>query len=159
MLYWLFVLYNFNYSQQHKTERSIEMGYYSKLFFSSSVLFLAIDLIWLLVISKPIYQNYLGDLLGPAKLVPAVLFYVIYIIGVIFFVVHPALDKGSLSYALVAGGLLGLLCYGTYDLTNLATLKGWPVFVTVIDLLWGTFITATTSSLVFMLARYFKWQL
>ncbi|MGX7418340.1 DUF2177 family protein [Carnobacterium gallinarum] len=133
------------------------MGYYSKLFITTGILFLLIDLVWLLVISKQIYQNYLGDLLGTVKIVPAAIFYLIYIVGIVFFVIHPALDKGSLAYGIFAGGLLGLLCYSTYDLTNLATLKGWPVFVTVIDLIWGTFITATTSGLVFILAKYLKW--
>lgn len=138
-------------------ERMGIMTYFVKLFLASALIFLVIDLVWLILIAKQTYQNQIGGLLGPTKIVPAALFYVLYICGIIFFVLHPALDKGSLSYALIAGGFLGLLCYGTYDLTNLATLKNWSTVVTVIDLAWGAFVTATTSGLVYGLAKYFNW--
>lgn len=142
---------------QMMEERVERMNFFVKLFIASALIFLVIDLIWLIVIARQIYQNQIGSLLGPTKIVPAAIFYVLYIVGIIFFVLQPALDKGSLSYALIAGGFLGLLCYGTYDLTNLATLKNWSTIVTVIDLAWGAFITATTSGLVYGLAKYFNW--
>lgn len=125
-----------------------------KLFFSATVVFLVIDLIWLLVISRKLYQTQLGHLMGPVKLVPAGIFYVLYIVGILFFVVNPALAKDSLSYVILAGGLLGLLCYATYDLTNLATLKDWPPIITVIDLIWGTFITSATATGAFLMGKY-----
>lgn len=126
---------------------------WGKLYLIAAVTFLGLDFVWLLVIARKLYQEQLGGLLGQAKLAPAVLFYALYIAGVLFFAVNPAIDKGSLSYAIVAGGFLGLLCYGTYDLTNLSTLKDWPVLVTVLDLIWGTTVTAITSGVTYFIAQ------
>lgn len=85
-------------------------------------------------------------------------FYLIYLIGILFFIVNPALEKNSLFYAIAAGGFLGLLCDGTYDLTNLATIANWPVRVTVADLIWGTFVTATVSGITVFVAQHFNWK-
>lgn len=95
--------------------------------------------------------------MGQANLVPAVIFYLIYVVGIVFFVVNPALLKDSAVYAALVGAFLGFLCYATYDLTNLATLKDWPVIVTVVDLVWGTSVTAAVSWLTVLTATYFKW--
>jgi uncharacterized membrane protein len=129
-----------------------------KLFGSTALVFLALDFIWLFLISKKIYQNYLGDLMGETKIFPAVVFYFIYVIAVLFFVIHPAIEKDSLVYALGAGALFGLVCYGTYDLTNLATIKNWPYFITIIDLIWGMFVTGATSGIVVFVAQHFNWR-
>lgn len=80
-----------------------------------------------------------------ANLAAAVVFYLIFIAAMVFFVISPAVEKQSLLYALGAGAFFGLVTYATYDLTNLATLKDWPLSITVIDLSWGTFITMATS--------------
>ena len=104
------------------------------------------------------YQDHLGHLMGQTKIVPAVLFYLLYLIGILFFIVTPALEKDSLFYAVAAGGFLGLLCYGTYDLTNLATLNNWPAFITGVDLIWGTAVTAAVSGVTVYVAQQFNWR-
>ncbi|MBR0576370.1 DUF2177 family protein [Proteiniclasticum sp. BAD-10] len=125
-----------------------------KLFGMTFLVFFLVDLVWLGVISKNLYRKYLGHLMTPnVNWTAALLFYVLFIAGLVFFVVNPALEKESLRYAILAGGFFGLIAYGTYDLTNLATLKDWPLTITVIDLLWGTFLNAATSGLTFLLAR------
>lgn len=108
-----------------------------RLYFLCAGIFLIFDLFWLLVVSKKMYQHFIGSLMGETKIVPAILFYLLYIVGVLFFVVVPGIEKSSLWYVLGSGALFGLICYGTYDLTNLATIKDWPVMMTAIDLAWG----------------------
>lgn len=134
------------------------MIYFAKLAGIAFVVFLVIDAVWLGLIAKNLYKHYLGDLMATnIRFGAALLFYLLFIVGMVFFVIEPALAKDSLQFAIFAGAFLGLLCYATYDLTNLATLKDWPIFVTVIDLVWGAFITAATSGIVFWLARV--WQI
>ncbi|WP_218730051.1 DUF2177 family protein [Brochothrix thermosphacta] len=125
------------------------MKRYAKLFLTSAVIFLVIDLLWLAVISRQLYVDQLGGLMGETRIIPAAIFYVLFMTGLLFFVIVPALNKNKLSYAILVGGFFGLICYGTYDLTNLATLENWPVVITVLDLIWGTFINAATAGLVF----------
>lgn len=134
------------------------MNQFIKLFSSAAVIFLVLDFIWLLLIAKKIYQDQLGSLLGPTKVIPAVVFYVLYLIGILFFVIYPAIEKDSLIYAISAGAFLGVLCYGTYDLTNLATIKDWPSLVTMIDLVWGGFVTAMTCGVTVLIAQHFNWR-
>ncbi|MBO0469091.1 DUF2177 family protein [Enterococcus sp. DIV0242_7C1] len=134
------------------------MNFSFKLFGTTALVFLILDFIWLFLISKKMYQNYLGDLMGQTKILPAVLFYLIYVIAVLFFVIQPAIEKESLLFAIGAGALFGLVCYGTYDLTNLATLKNWPGVITIIDLIWGMFVTATTCGITVYLAEHFNWR-
>lgn len=122
-----------------------------RLYLLCAGIFLIFDLFWLLVVSKKMYQHFIGSLMGETKILPAILFYLLYIVGVLFFVIVPGIEKNSLWYVLGSGALFGLICYATYDLTNLATLEGWPVKMTVIDLLWGTFVTATVSGLTYWL--------
>jgi uncharacterized membrane protein len=108
--------------------------------------FLVIDIIWLAYVAKDFYQKHLGGMLREEFLMGvAALFYVFYTLCVVILVVSPAVKAQSPMQALLLGALLGLCAYGTYDFTNLATLKGWPVIVTVVDLAWGTFITAVIS--------------
>jgi uncharacterized membrane protein len=108
--------------------------------------FLVIDIIWLAYVAKDFYQKHLGGMLREEFLLGvAALFYVFYTLCVVILVVSPAVKAQSPMQALLLGALLGLCAYGTYDFTNLATLKGWPVIVTVVDLAWGTFITAVIS--------------
>jgi uncharacterized membrane protein len=108
--------------------------------------FLVIDIIWLAYVAKDFYQKHLGGMLREEFLMGvAALFYVFYTLCVVILVVSPAVKAQSPLQALLLGALLGLCAYGTYDFTNLATLKGWPVIVTVVDLAWGTAITAIIS--------------
>lgn len=123
-------------------------------YIAAVIIFVAIDAIWLGLVAKNFYKNSIGHLMAPKpNFIPAIIFYALYIVGIIFFAVNPALDKNSASYAIGAGGLLGLLMYSTYDLTNNATLKKWPAKVTIIDMIWGTFITGAVSYLTFLIFR------
>ncbi len=117
-----------------------------KLYLIAIVVFTLIDLIWLLVISRKLYKNKIGHLMAKkANLAAAAVFYLLFIAAMVFFVIAPAAEKQSLLYALGAGAFFGLVTYATYDLTNLATLRDWPLSITIIDLSWGTFITSATS--------------
>ena len=110
--------------------------------------FIVIDLVWLGVIGQGLYQRYLGLLLKKnVNWVAAIVFYALYILGLMVFVIGPAYQNADVLNAFLMGGLLGLIMYATYDLTNLATLKDWPVTITLIDLAWGTFLGSLTSGL------------
>lgn len=112
------------------------------------VVFTLIDLVWLMFISRKLYQDKLGHLMAAKVNLPAAaIFYLLFIAAMVFFVINPALAKSSILYALGAGAFFGLVTYATYDLTNLATLRDWPVSITVIDLAWGTFVTSSTTAL------------
>lgn len=116
--------------------------------------FMIIDLIWLGVVAKKLYAKYLGYIMtDQINWVAAVLFYIIFVAGMLFFVINPALKDNSLMVALGVGALYGFLTYATYDLTNLATLKDWPLTITVIDLVWGTTLSALTSTISFLILQ------
>jgi len=118
------------------------------------VVFLAIDMVWLVVIAKSTYNKYLGYLMAPnVNFGAAFLFYLIFIAGILYFVINPALAKDSWQYALLAGMFFGLITYSTYDLTNQATIRDWPVFITVIDLIWGTCLSGATALFSFLIIR------
>ena len=105
-----------------------------------------LDFVWLGFVAKKLYYSEMGNiLLKDFNMVPALMFYVIYVVGVLVFVINPAIEKGSWTYALGYGALFGFVAYATYDLTNLATLKGFSPKIVVIDLAWGAFITATVA--------------
>ena len=124
------------------------MAQYAKIYVAALVGFLAIDMLWLGVVARGFYRRQLGFLLADqVNWWAALSFYLLFVAGVLVFAVAPALQAGSLSRALLLGGLLGLLTYGTYDLTNLATVKGWPLLVTLVDLAWGTALTAAVSGI------------
>jgi uncharacterized membrane protein len=116
--------------------------------------FCILDFLWLGVVAKGYYQSQIGSLLlDKPHWSAAVLFYMLFAAGVVMFVVAPALDGGSLRHVLIQGALFGFAGYAAYDLTNLATLKGWTVGVTVVDLAWGAVVTGLAASAGFMLAR------
>ena len=120
-------------------------------------IFLAIDMFWLTVIAKKLYAEKLGYLMAPkANLIAALIFYLLFVVGMQFFVVNPALTADSWKLALFPGLLFGLVTYATYDLTNLATIRDWPLLITGIDLLWGSFVTGVTSLLGFFIIRLFR---
>lgn len=110
------------------------------------IIFFIIDLLWLGVIAKNLYQRELGFLLAKnVNWSAAIAFYFIYIFGIVFFAIGPHLAKESLLHSLISGGILGFVCYATYDLTNYATIEHWPFKIVIYDLIWGTFLTATTA--------------
>ena len=114
----------------------------------AAVIFTVIDMVWLLVIAKNLYKSKIGHLMAEkANVAAAIVFYLLFIAAMVFFVISPAVARQSWLYALGAGAFFGLVTYATYDLTNLATLKDWPLSLTIIDLAWGTFISGITSLL------------
>jgi uncharacterized membrane protein len=118
---------------------------YTAAYFATLVVFLGIDYIWLSR-AMSFYKLELGGLLAEKpNLAIAGGFYALYVAGIIALAVVPAERNGSWITALLLGGVLGLVAYGTYDLTNLATLKGWSTKVAIVDIAWGTFLTATSS--------------
>jgi len=124
------------------------------LYLITLAVFFAIDMLWLGIVAKGFYRRQLGFLMSPkVNWASAVLFYLLFIIGLLVFAVRPAIAAGAPIQALWLGGLLGLICYATYDLTNLATIKDWPVIVTVIDLVWGTVLGGVVSFLSSVIGR------
>jgi uncharacterized membrane protein len=114
------------------------MTEYLKIYGVAFIAFIAIDLVWLGFVASNLYKKYLGFIMRPCPdWAVAIIFYLLYLTGLVFFVIHPAIEKQSWKYALFAGMFFGLITYSTYDLTNLATLKDWPAIITVIDLIWG----------------------
>lgn len=117
-----------------------------KLYFIALPIFLALDALWLGVITRNFYKEQIGFLMKTnVNWTAALIFYVLFIVGLVLFVISPALANGSWTQAILMGALFGLITYATYDLTNLATLKDWPLLVTVVDLIWGAFISAAVS--------------
>jgi len=117
--------------------------------------FLAIDMIWLGFAARGFYRNNLGHLLRPdVNWAAAIVFYLLYIAGIMIFAVMPALEGNSLRRAVLFGGLFGFFAYATYDLTNLATLKGWPLNVAVVDIIWGIVLTASVAAAGFFIGRW-----
>jgi len=129
--------------------------FYLKLYLLTIPLFFAIDLLWLGVIAKGLYQKNLAHLLSPSVNWPAAFaFYLIYIAGIILFAVKPALADQSLAKAAIWGALFGFFTYATYDLTNLATLKDWPLKIVVVDIAWGTLLCALVASGSYLIGRW-----
>ncbi len=129
--------------------------FYIKLYFSSLAAFLIIDLIWLGVVARGLYRKYLGYLLSPSpNWTAAIVFYLLFVFGLLVFAIVPGLQAGSLGRALVLGALFGLLTYATYDLTNLATVKDWPIAITIIDLIWGTALATSVTLIGFLAGRW-----
>ena len=118
----------------------------------STVIFFAIDMLWIGLVARSFYREKLGYLLADQpNWTAAIIFYLIYIGGILFFAVVPALRDQSWTIALLNGAVLGLLCYATYDLTNLATVDRFPLVVVIVDILWGIFLTASVSTITFVI--------
>lgn len=121
-----------------------------KYYLTTLPIFLIADFIWLSLIAKNFYQKHLGFLLsGGFRIVPAIIFYALFVFGITVFVIAPSIEKKSLMNALLLGGLFGLIAYATYDLTNMSTIKEWPLIVTLVDLAWGTFVAGFVSVVVY----------
>lgn len=127
-----------------------------KLYSIALFIFLGIDAVWLTQASG-FYRSQIGHLMAETpNLVAAGVFYLLYIAALVYFVVEPAAQAGSLKNAFLRGALFGLVTYATYDLTNLATLRDWPVLITIVDLAWGTILTATTAAVSVWVANKLK---
>lgn len=127
---------------------------YFAIYMASLVTFLIIDGLWLGIVARSFYVQQIGHLLRPSPdFGVAGAFYLLYVVGVVVFAVLPALAQQSWVTALALGALLGFIAYGTYDLTNLATLAGWPVLVSVVDMIWGAVLTATVALAGYMAGR------
>jgi uncharacterized membrane protein len=124
-----------------------------KLFAIALPVFFAIDMLWLGVVAKDFYRAQIGTLLkSDVNWVAAIIFYLIFIAGLVMFVITPAMEKGSWTYALFFGAFFGFVCYATYDLTNLAVAKDWPLLVTIVDLIWGAVLAASVSTATYFIA-------
>jgi uncharacterized membrane protein len=127
---------------------------YLKLYLVSLMAFLAIDMLWLGLVARSFYQQQLGFIMAPSvNWFAAAIFYLLFIVGILFFVVVPGLESGSLKATLLRAALFGLITYATYDLTNLATLKDWPVLLSVVDMIWGTFLSVSVSAIGFIVGK------
>ncbi len=131
------------------------MAYYLKLYFATLIVFLVIDMIWLGFVARGFYQHHLGFLMAPSpNWFAAILFYLLFVVGILVFVVVPGIQENSLQTTLVRAALFGLITYATYDLTNLATFKDWPLLLTVVDMIWGTVLSVTVSFAGFLIGKW-----
>jgi uncharacterized membrane protein len=125
-----------------------------KIYLITLPVFFAIDMIWLGFIAKDFYRENIGQLLTPnINWTAAIVFYLMFIAGLVVFVISPAIEKSSWHYALIYGALFGLITYATYDLTNLATLKDWSLKVTIVDLIWGMVLSASVSTISYFISN------
>ena len=126
-----------------------------KLYLLTVPVFFIIDLIWLGVVAKNFYQKNLKYILSPdVNWTAAIIFYLISIAGILIFAVLPAVAKDSLRHAVVWGALFGFFTYATYDLTNLALLKDWPLNIVFVDILWGVVLCSAVAALSFYVAKW-----
>ena len=129
--------------------------FYIKLYLLTVPIFFIIDLLWLGYVAKRFYRENLDFILSPEVNWPAAIcFYLIYIAGILIFGVLPALEKDSLARALVWGGLYGFFTYATYDLTNMALIKGWPLKIVVVDIAWGVVLCAVVAAASFFVGSW-----
>ena len=114
------------------------------------LVFFLIDMIWLGLVAKQFYAQQIGFLMKTnINWLAAFIFYFLFIAGLTVFVINPALEAQSLQKAILLGAFFGLITYATYDLTNLATLKDWPILITVVDLIWGAVLSASVSAITY----------
>ena len=133
----------------------MSMPFYLKLYALTVPVFFVIDILWLGVVAKGFYRRKLSFILSDdVNWAAAVIFYLIYIAGILFFAVRPALAGNSWREAALLGGLFGFFTYATYDLTNLATIKDWPVSVVMIDLLWGVCLCVIVATASFFMSKW-----
>jgi uncharacterized membrane protein len=125
-------------------------------FFLTFAVFFAIDMAWLGFIAKDLYRKHLSQFLtDDVNWIAAIVFYILFVIGIFIFAIMPAVEKNSLNSAILLGALFGFFTYATYDLTNLATLKNWPLTIVFIDIIWGSVLTGIVSTAGFYIVRYF----
>jgi uncharacterized membrane protein len=129
--------------------------FYLKLYVLTVPIFFLIDILWLGVIAKGFYRRKLDFILSPqVNWAAAIIFYLMYIAGILFFAVRPAVSNNAWGQAAVLGGMFGFFTYATYDLTNLATIKNWPLEIVVIDILWGVCLCTLVALLSFAISKW-----
>ncbi len=125
-----------------------------KLYLITLPVFFAIDMIWLGLVAKNFYSQHIGYLMAKTpNWTAAIIFYLLFIAGLVYFVISPALEQKSWTMVLLTGAFFGLITYATYDLTNLATIDKWPLIVTIVDLIWGMTLSALVSYISLAIAR------
>lgn len=123
------------------------MFVYAVAYLSTAAVFFGLDLLWLGKVATSFYRDQLGELmLERPNLAVAGVFYLLYVGGIVYFAIQPNLASGTVLNAFVSGAILGLIAYGTYDITNMATLKNWPVMMSLVDMAWGTVLTGTAAA-------------
>ena len=128
---------------------------YAVAYIATAVVFVGLDFIWLSQMGQTFYRRLLGDMAVEGfRLAPAVLFYAIYVLGIVILAIAPALESGRWQVALWRGLVFGLCAYATYDLTNQATLRNWSTALTVVDMAWGTFLTAAAATLGYLVTVF-----
>jgi uncharacterized membrane protein len=133
------------------------MVYYLKLYAVTLVAFFAIDMVWLGLVANGFYKKYLGFLMSPSvNWYAAFIFYFLFIAGILVFVVLPGLKANSLPVTLLRAAFFGLICYATYDLTNHATVRDWPLIITIVDMIWGMVLTTLVSLVGFHAGKWFE---
>ena len=120
------------------------------LYSMSVPVFVAIDMLWLGFIIKDFYRNRIGDLMGHINWIAAVMFYLVFLVGLTIFATYPAVVKESVVTGAIWGSLFGFFTYATYDLTNLATLRGWSLSVALVDMVWGAVLGGVVAALTTM---------
>ncbi len=124
-------------------------------YFLTTLVFFILDMLWLGLIAKDLYNKYLIDFLSDkVNWTAAILFYLLFIIGIFYFCILPAIEKDSISKAIIGGAFFGIITYATYDLTNLATLKNWPLPIVFIDIIWGMLLTMLVSISGFYITKW-----
>jgi uncharacterized membrane protein len=124
-----------------------------KLYFIALPVFFVIDMVWLGLVAKKFYREQIGFLMKTdINWLAAIIFYLLFIAGLVTFVILPALEKDSWPHTLLYGAFFGLVTYATYDLTNLATVKDWPLLVTIVDLTWGMVLSMVVSFVTYFIA-------
>lgn len=133
------------------------MAFFVKLYLATVPVFFLVDMVWLGFVARNFYRQQLGAILGSkVNWGAAILFYLLFIVGILIFAVLPAVDKASWTRATLMGGLFGFFTYATYDLTNLATIDKWPLAVVVVDMSWGVVLCATVATASFFLAQWLR---
>ena len=129
---------------------------FQKLYLISLSVFFIIDMIWLGFIAKNFYRSQIGFLMKTnINWTAAIIFYLLFIAGLVFFVLAPAIEKRSIFFALTTAAFYGILTYSTYDLTNLATLKDWPLLITIVDIIWGMVLSVSVTLVSYLIAIRF----
>lgn len=123
----------------------------------TSLVFFALDMLWLGFVAKDLYKKYLGGFLSDTvNWTAAIIFYLLFIIGIFIFVILPATEIHSVGKAILYGALFGFFTYATYDLTNMATMKNWPINIVFIDIIWGMVLTGLVSTAGFYIVKWLQ---
>lgn len=127
----------------------------TKLYLATLAAFFAIDMLWLGLVARSFYRKHLGFIMAPSpNWIAAIIFYLLFVLGILVFVVLPGLQADSLKITLLRAALYGLITYATYDLTNQATLKDWPLVITVVDMTWGVVLSLAVSAISYLVGRW-----